>query len=223
MEELQDGLRVPLIYKPTKAEVQAAYNQTLPDIIAPDLNILFSGINPSLYSAAVGHHFARPGNRFWKAIHRAGFTDRLLSPFEDRTLLDRGFGLTNLAERATARADELNAEDLSIGHQKLAEKIQHYQPKYLAVLGVSAYRIAFKQPKAQMGLQKEPIFGTAIWVLPNPSGLNAHYQLAALAEVYRSLYLVATRSLFEKSDPRMSDILSASKPRETSHDPTETS
>jgi double-stranded uracil-DNA glycosylase len=116
------------IYKPTKAEVQAAYNTTLPDVIAPNLKILFSGINPSLYSAAVGHHFARPGNRFWKAIHLAGFTDRLLSPFEDRTLLDRGFGLTNLAARATARADELTDEDLSIGHQALAEKVEQYQP-----------------------------------------------------------------------------------------------
>lgn len=185
---------MPSIYKPTKAEVYAAYNQTLPDIIAPNLNILFSGINPSLYSAAVGHHFARPGNRFWKAIHLAGFTDRLLSPFEDQTLLDRGFGLTNLAERATARADELTPEDLSIGHEKLAAKIQQYQPKYLAVLGVSAYRSAFKQPKAQMGLQKEPLFDTTIWVLPNPSGLNAHYQIKDLAEVYHALYIFATQT-----------------------------
>ncbi len=185
---------MPSIYKPTKAEVQSAYNTTLPDIIAPNLNILFSGINPSLYSAAVGHHFARPGNRFWKAIHLAGFTDRLLSPFEDQSLLDRGFGLTNLAERATARADELTAEDLSIGHQNLAAKIEQYQPKYLAVLGVSAYRTAFKQPKAQMGLQKEPLLNTEIWVLPNPSGLNAHYQLKDLAEVYQALYLFATQT-----------------------------
>ena len=184
---------MPSIYKPTKAEVSAAYNHTLSDIIAPNLNILFSGINPSLYSAAVGHHFARPGNRFWKAIHLAGFTDRLLSPFEDQTLLDRGLGLTNLADRATARADELNAEDLAIGHQSLGAKIQQYQPKYLAVLGVSAYRIAFKQPKAQMGLQEKPLFDTAVWVLPNPSGLNAHYQLNDLAEVYRSLYLQCNR------------------------------
>ncbi|MBW4440884.1 MAG: G/U mismatch-specific DNA glycosylase [Plectolyngbya sp. WJT66-NPBG17] len=185
---------MPSIYKPTKAEVQAAYNTTLPDIIAPNLKILFSGINPSLYSAAVGHHFARPGNRFWKAIHLAEFTDRLLSPFEDQTLLDQGFGLTNLAARATARADELNAEDLSIGHQTLAAKIEQYQPKYLAVLGISAYRTAFKQPKAQMGLQKEPLFNTEIWVLPNPSGLNAHYQLKDLAEVYHALYEFATQT-----------------------------
>ncbi|HTL88077.1 MAG TPA: G/U mismatch-specific DNA glycosylase [Leptolyngbya sp.] len=182
------------IYKPTKAEVQAAYNQTLPDIIAPNLDILFSGINPSLYSAAVGHHFARPGNRFWKAIHLAGFTDRLLSPFEDQTLLDRGFGLTNLADRATARADELNAEDLAIGHQNLMAKIQQYQPKYLSVLGISAYRTAFKQPKAQMGLQKERLFDTLVWVLPNPSGLNAHYQLNNLAELYQILRLSATQT-----------------------------
>lgn len=182
------------IYKPTRAEVLAAYNTTLPDVIAPNLKILFSGINPSLYSAAVGHHFARPGNRFWKAIHLAGFTERLLSPFEDRTLLDRGFGLTNLAERATARADELTNEDLSIGHQVLAEKIEQYQPKLLAVLGVSAYRTAFRQPKARMGLQEEPLFDTTIWVLPNPSGLNAHYQLNDLANVYRELYSFATQT-----------------------------
>ncbi|MBE9011375.1 G/U mismatch-specific DNA glycosylase [Pseudanabaenaceae cyanobacterium LEGE 13415] len=182
------------IYKPTRAEVLAAYNTTLPDVIAPNLKILFSGINPSLYSAAVGHHFARPGNRFWKAIHLAGFTERLLSPFEDRTLLDRGFGLTNLAARATARADELTDEDLSIGHQALAEKIEHYQPKFLAVLGVSAYRTAFRQPKARMGLQEKPLFDTTIWVLPNPSGLNAHYQLNDLAEVYRELYSFATQT-----------------------------
>jgi double-stranded uracil-DNA glycosylase len=183
-----------VIYKPTKAEIAAAYNQTLPDIIAPNLKVLFSGINPSLYSAAVGHHFARPGNRFWKAIHLAGFTERLLSPFEDRTMLDRGFGLTNLAERATARADELTPEDLLIGHQKLAEKIQEYKPKYLAVLGVSAYRTAFKQPKAQMGRQTEPWFDTTIWVLPNPSGLNAHYQVDGLARMYEFLYISATQS-----------------------------
>lgn len=194
MEKLSKSSPMSSIYKPTRAEVLAAYNTTLPDVIAPNLKILFSGINPSLYSAAVGHHFARPGNRFWKAIHLAGFTERLLSPFEDRTLLDRGFGLTNLAARATARADELTNEDLSIGHQALAVKIEQYQPSYLAVLGVSAYRTAFKQPKAQMGLQKEPLFDTAIWVLPNPSGLNAHYQLNDLARVYGELYSFATQT-----------------------------
>ncbi|GAP94698.1 G:T/U mismatch-specific uracil/thymine DNA-glycosylase [Leptolyngbya sp. NIES-2104] len=191
---MSNSLSMLPIYKPTRAEVLAAYNTTLPDVIAPNLKILFSGINPSLYSAAVGHHFARPGNRFWKAIHLAGFTERLLSPFEDRTLLDRGFGLTNLAERATARADELTNEDLSIGHQVLAEKIEQYQPKLLAVLGVSAYRTAFRQPKARMGLQEKPLFDTTIWVLPNPSGLNAHYQLNDLANVYRELYSFATQT-----------------------------
>ncbi|MCY6488727.1 MULTISPECIES: G/U mismatch-specific DNA glycosylase [Leptolyngbya] len=184
-----------MIHKPTKAEIAAAYRQTLPDVIAPDLNILFSGINPSLYSAAVGHHFARPGNRFWKAIHLAGFTERLLSPFEDRTLLDRGFGLTNLAEPATARADELTSEDFIAGHEKLAQKLQQYKPKYLAVLGVSAYRIAFNQPKAQMGRQPEPLFDTTIWVLPNPSGLNAHYQVDGLAQMYKLLHMAALNQL----------------------------
>lgn len=194
IEKLSNSSLMTSIYKPTRAEVLAAYNTRLPDVMAPNLKILFSGINPSLYSAAVGHHFARPGNRFWKAIHLAGFTEQLLSPFEDRTLLDRGFGLTNLAARATARADELTNEDLAIGHQVLAEKIEQYQPKLLAVLGVSAYRTAFKQPKAQMGLQEKPLFDTTIWVLPNPSGLNAHYQLNDLARVYQELYSFATQT-----------------------------
>lgn len=179
------------IYKPTKAEIQAAYNQTLPDIIAPNIDILFCGINPSLYSAAVGHHFARPGNRFWKTLHLAGFTDRLLSPFEDQTLLQRGYGLTNLAARATARADELDSQELLIGHEQLAAKIERYQPRFLAILGISAYRTAFNEPKARMGCQTQMIANTIVWVLPNPSGLNAHYQLDGLKRVYEELAIAA--------------------------------
>lgn len=179
------------IYKPTKAEIYAAYNQTLPDVIAPNIDILFCGINPSLYSAAVGHHFARPGNRFWKTLHAAGFTDRLLSPFEDQTLLERGYGLTNLAARATARADELDPQELLIGHEQLAAKIEQYQPRFLAVLGISAYRTAFNEPKATMGRQNKMIADTIVWVLPNPSGLNAHYQLEGLKRVYQELAIAA--------------------------------
>jgi len=175
--------------KPTTEEIQAAYGRTVPDIIAPNLAVLFCGINPSLYSAAVGHHFARPGNRFWRSLHAAGYTERVLSPFEDRDLLQFGYGLTNIVDRATARADELKAEELILGQQQLAVKIQQYQPQFLAILGISAYRTAFNRPKAVMGRQAELSSGATIWVLPNPSGLNAHYQLTDLTQVYRELLL----------------------------------
>lgn len=174
--------------KPTPDEVRAAYGRTLPDIIAPNLHVLFCGINPSLYSAAVGHHFARPGNRFWKSLYAAGFTDRLYHPSEDQQLLQLGYGLTNIAPRATARADELKPEELLEGKRKLVVKLQAYQPRVLAVLGISAYRVAFDRPKAIMGNQNEQVHQTLIWVLPNPSGLNAHYQLADLQRVYGELY-----------------------------------
>jgi len=149
--------------------------------------VLFCGINPSLYSAAVGHHFARPGNRFWKTLHAAGFTDRLLAPVEDRSLLERCYGLTNIVDRATARADELSPEELVTGQNQLAAKVEQYQPQFLAILGVSAYRTAFNRPKSAMGLQSEVLQTTKIWILPNPSGLNAHYQLKDLQQVYREL------------------------------------
>lgn len=174
-------------HKPTKAEIQAAFGKTVPDIIAPNLRVLFCGINPSLYSAAVNHHFARPGNRFWKTLYAAGFTDRLLSPSEDQDLLKFGYGLTNIVDRATARADELSTEELMAGHVSLAVKVQHYRPRVLAVLGVSAYRTAFGKPKASMGKQDEAVGGAIVWVLPNPSGLNAHYQLEDLKRVYQTL------------------------------------
>ncbi len=179
--------------KPTLEEIRAAHGKTIPDIIAPDLRVLFCGINPSLYSAAVGHHFARPGNRFWRSLHTAGFTERLLSPFEDGDLLQFGYGLTNIVDRATARADELDAQELVTGQQQLAAKVQHYRPRFLAVLGISAYRTAFNRPKAIMGKQDESLDSAIIWVLPNPSGLNAHYQLEDLKRVYREL-LVAVRA-----------------------------
>ena len=178
--------------KPTPEEIRAATGKTVPDIIAPDLHILFCGINPSLYSAAVGHHFARPGNRFWRSLYAAGFTERLLAPFEDRDLLQFGYGLTNIVDRSSARADELDAEELVIGQQQLAAKVQHYRPQCLAVLGIGAYRTAFNRPKAVMGRQDESLDGAIVWVLPNPSGLNAHYQLEDLKRVYREL-LVAVK------------------------------
>lgn len=178
--------------KPTKAALKAAYGATVPDIISPNLEILFCGINPSVYSAVVGHHFARPGNRLWKTLYAAGFTDRLLNPTEDCELLRYGYGMTNIAEPATARADELPKSVLIAGRATLAHKIKRYRPKTLAILGIGAYRVAFAQPKAGLGLQPTALHGTQIWVLPNPSGLNAHYQLPDLTRVYKALldYLV---------------------------------
>jgi len=177
------------LLKPTKDEIRAAAGKTVPDIIAPGLQVLFCGINASLYSAAVGHHFARPGNRFWKTLHGAGFTERSLTPYEDNHLLKLGYGLTNIVERATARADELDAGELKIGQHQLTAKIQRYQPRFLAVLGISAYRTAFAQPQAVVGRQGDSLHGAIVWVLPNPSGLNAHYQLADLKRVYRELLM----------------------------------
>lgn len=177
------------IRKPTKEELNAAVNRVVPDVIARDLRVLFCGINPGLYTAAVGHHFARPGNRFWPALHASGFTERLLSAFDERELLERGCGITNVVARATARADELSSEELKEGGRILEAKVRRYHPRVLAVLGVGAYRTAFNRPKAQLGLQSEAIGATAIRVLPNPSGLNAHYQPKDLARLFTELRL----------------------------------
>lgn len=160
----------------------------MPDVIAPALRVLFCGINPGLYTAAVGHHFARPGNRFWPALHAGGFTDRLLAPHEERLLLDRGYGITNVVARATATADELTPEELRAGGRKLAAKVRKTRPVTLAVLGIGAYRSAFDRPRAALGPQDETIGETRVWVLPNPSGLNAHYGAADLARLFRELH-----------------------------------
>lgn len=172
-------------WKPTAAQIAAARGRTIPDVIAPGLRVLFCGINPSLYSAAIGHHFGRPGNRFWRTLHAAGFTDRLLSPFEDRLLLARGYGITNLVARATTSADELTAAELVAGASRLEREARRYQPVCIAFLGITAYRGAFKRRAATRGKQAETLAAAAIWILPNPSGLNAHYQLADLAELFR--------------------------------------
>lgn len=169
---------------PTKAELHAAYGKTVPDIIGPGLDVLFVGINPSLYSAVVGHHFARPGNRFWPALHQSGFVPRPLAPAEDRVLLEYGIGLTNIARRATARGDEVPKEDLARGGRTLVRKIRRHRPRSVAILGVTAYRVAFEAPAASMGDQQRTLGGAPLWVLPNPSGLNAHYQVADLARAY---------------------------------------
>jgi len=173
--------------KPTRAELLASSDKKVPDVIARDLSVLFCGINPGLYSAFTGHHFARPGNRFWPTLHAAGFTERLLSPCEERELLDRGYGITNVVDRASAAADELTLAELTAGGTRLRAKVKRWQPRYLAILGVGAYRAAFERPKAVLGLQNETINTTKVWVLPNPSGLNAHYQARDLAKLFRRL------------------------------------
>ena len=174
-------------WKPTKEQLLAATEKTVPDVIAPDLRVLFCGINPGLYTAAVGHHFARPGNRFWPALHAGGFTDRVLSPFDERELLKSGYGITNVVPRTTASADLLTKEEIVAGGEKLRRKVLRYRPRVLAVLGVGAYRTAFSHPKAVVGRQNEMIGNTIVWVLPNPSGLNANYQPAQLAKLFREL------------------------------------
>jgi len=163
----------------TPAERQRAEGglAPVPDVLRPGLAVLFCGINPGLWSAAAGHHFARPGNRFWKALHLGGLTPRQLAPDEEDELLALGLGITNLVERATAGAADLRPEELRAGGQRLAAKAAAARPRMVAVLGVGAYRTAFARPKAAVGPQPEPIGGAAAWLLPNPSGLNAHYQL----------------------------------------------
>lgn len=172
--------------KPTKADLQAATNRSIIDVIAPGLRVLFVGINPGLYSGWTGDHFARPGNRFWPTLHAAGFTPRQLHPSEQGELLRYGCGVTNFVNRATATAAELAPAELAAGGVRLAELVQHYAPQSVAVLGITAYRTAFSRPKAALGRQPELLAGAPVWVLPNPSGLNAHYTPVALAGVFRS-------------------------------------
>jgi TDG/mug DNA glycosylase family protein len=180
---------------PSKTEIKNATNKKIQDVIAPNLKILFCGINPGLYSAATGHNFARPGNRFWPAMFKAGFTDRLLSPYEERELLNYGYGITNIVKRATASADELTKNELIEGAKSLKSKVRRYVPEYLAVVGLTAYRAAFISPKAMIGLQEEKIANTLIWVLPNPSGLNAHHQLPDLIKYFTALRLHSAESI----------------------------
>src|SRR5262245_8264104 len=185
--ELSRRKHMSKVWRPTRAQITAAHDRKVPDVIAPGLRVLFCGINPGLYSGAVRHHFARPGNRFWPTLHAAGFTDRLLSPFEEAELLKLGYGITNLAQRATATADELADEELIAGAGRLGRKVRRYRPAFVAFLGVTAYRTAFARPQAQLGRQEERIAEAGIWILPNPSGLNAHYQLTDLARLFAEL------------------------------------
>jgi TDG/mug DNA glycosylase family protein len=180
-----DAVTKPL--KPTRAELLAAARKTVPDVIAPRLRVLFCGINPGLYSAATGHHFARPGNRFWPALYGAGFTDRRLAPWEERELLRYRCGVTNLLARATASANELRTAELIVGRRRLLNKVKRYAPRFVAVLGIGAYRAAFEQPRATMGRQRDSFAHATVWVLPNPSGLNAHHQLKELIGIFHAL------------------------------------
>ncbi|XWX23372.1 G/U mismatch-specific DNA glycosylase [Melittangium boletus] len=157
----------------------------MPDVIAPGLKVLFCGINPSVYSAVVRHHFARPGNRFWPALHASGFTPRLFSPFEQDALLALGCGITNVVAQASVSADTLTAAEYAEGGRQLEARVRRYHPRFLAVLGIGAWRTAFQKPRAVLGPQPESLGGARVWVLPNPSGLNAHYRPVDLARLFR--------------------------------------
>ena len=178
--------------KLTPADLLAAAGRRVPDVIAPGLRVLFCGINPGLYSAATGRHFARPGNRFWPALFASGFTPRLFCPADEAELLALGLGITNVVERASAAADELTPDELAAGGRELRAKVGRFGPAWLAVLGVTAYRVAFAAPKAGVGPQPDRVGRTGVWVLPNPSGLNAHYKPTDLARMFRALQDVAT-------------------------------
>ena len=173
--------------KPTADELRNAITRIVPDLIRPGLDVLFCGINPGLYSGATGYHFARPGNRFWPALYASGFTDRLLKPDDEKELLALGFGVTALVRRTTATAAELSDEEYRAGRRALERKVQKYKPRWVAVVGLGAYRVGFDRPKAGVGRQEEKIAGAGLWVLPNPSGLNANHQLPQLTEMFREL------------------------------------
>lgn len=173
--------------RPTREELEAARDRTIPDVLTDGLDLVFVGINPSLYSAAVGHHFARPGNRFCPALHAGGITDRQLDPAEDARLPEYGCGLTNVVERATARADELSREEIVSGAKRLARRIERHRPRCVVFLGITTYRTAFDARHATIGARDHTIGGAAVHVLPNPSGLNAHYQLPDFARLFTAL------------------------------------
>ncbi|MFF5445383.1 G/U mismatch-specific DNA glycosylase [Streptomyces sp. NPDC012888] len=175
----------------TPEELNAARDRVLPDVVAGGLRVLFCGINPGLLSAATGHHFARPGNRFWPVLHLSGFTPRRLYPAEQEELLTYRLGLTNVVARPTARADELSAEELREGGRILTAKVTELRPRWLAVVGVTAYRTAFGDRHAAIGEQTRTIGPTRIWALPNPSGLNAHWTADTMAQEYARLRAAA--------------------------------
>ena len=173
--------------RPTKQQLADAYDRTLPDLVAPGLRVLLVGINPSLWSGWSGYHFGRPSNRLWTTLHESGLTPRRLAPEDTAELLAAGIGITNLVARATARADELADDEIRAGVPGLRELVRQWRPRAVAVLGVTAFRVAFARPKAVVGAQPESLEGSLLWVLPNPSGLTAHYQQLALTAEYAAL------------------------------------
>lgn len=193
LRPLKNERKTERVSRLSREELLAYTNKKVPDVIAPGLRVLFCGINPGLYSAYTGYHFARPGNRFWPALFAGGFTERLLLPSENTELLKSGYGITNMVERATAAADELSREELIAGRRVLERKVKRFRPKILAVLGVTSFRTAFERPDAHLGPQPEPIYETSIWVLPNPSGLNAHFTPPALARLFEELRKASER------------------------------
>ena len=187
MGQIGDAQRPARASRPQRAELEAAHGTTIPDLVGTAMRVLLVGINPSLYSGWTGTHFARPGNRLWRTLHEAGFTDRRLHPSETEAILAAGLGITNLVARATARADELTDDELRAGVAPLRRLVRGAAPTYVAFLGISTYRVAFARPKATVGEQPERFEGAGVWVLPNPSGLNAHYQQPALTAAYAEL------------------------------------
>ena len=181
--------------RPSADDLAAARDRTIPDIITSDVDVLFCGINPGLWSGALGQHFARPGNRFWPALHRSGFTPRQLRPDEQTDMPSYGLGITNLVARTTARADELTTREMLDGAQRLTRLVTDYRPAWVAVLGVTAYRLGFRQRHVTIGRQPRLLADAGLWVLPNPSGLNAHYQLDALAEEFARLRTASRQGL----------------------------
>lgn len=178
-------------WRPTKDQLKAAVRKTVPDVIAPNLAVLFCGINPGLYSGAVGHHFAGPANKMWPTLHGAGFTPALFNAFREAELLALGYGVTNLVARTTATAAELDKQELIAGAAALTRKAEKFAPRFVAILGLTVYRTAFQRPKAVVGLQPERIGPSQLWLLPNPSGLNAHHQPPVLRAMFNELRLAA--------------------------------
>ena len=173
-----------------KLDLAAARDATIPDVLPAEgerFLVLFCGINPGLYSAATGWHFARPGNRFWPALHQSGFTPRQLKPSEQAELTRYGLGITNIAPRATAQAAELTPAELKEGAARLLGLIAARRPRFVAIAGVTAYRTAFARPRALIGPQPDPLGTARLWILPNPSGLNASWQPPRLAAAFREL------------------------------------
>jgi TDG/mug DNA glycosylase family protein len=179
-----------------KLDLEAARDRRIPDVLpaaGEPFNVLFCGINPGLYSAASGWHFARPGNRFWPALHLSGFTPRRLAPSEQAELACYGLGITNIAPRATAQAAELTNDELRDGAVRLRALVDRHRPCFLAVAGVTAYRTAFGRPKAVIGPQTEHLGNARLWILPNPSGLNASWPLPRIVTAFGELRTAAER------------------------------